>query len=176
MANPTLLSRQSKPSSGRSVVGTGDTEVLEVLAVGCAPSGGWGVGDWGEHDYETYPPYQVDGNHLHQEFNVKIEPYIPDPSNFEVCGSRIQCCQPSRPSAISAGRTGRRQGRPSRPRPLRTACRPMTAGDGKNIVIGRHRAVTINTYIETVECAIQDINRFIYISRLTISSKHSGLV
>jgi len=38
-------------------------------------------------------------------------------------GPDTQCCQPSRPS---------------RPRPLRTACRPMTAGDGKSTVIGRH--------------------------------------
>ena len=72
------------------------------------------------------------------------------------------------PSAISAGRTGRCQGCPSRPRPLRTAGRPSST------VTGRHRAVTIDTYTVTVERAVQDINRFIYISRLSISSKHSG--
>ena len=41
-------------------------------------------------------------------------------------------------------------------------------------VTGRHWAVTINTYTLTLERAVQDINRFIYISRLSISSKNSG--
>jgi len=60
----------------------------------------------------------------------------------------------------------------------------MSADDGRgrqkyrhrpsSTVTGRHRAVTINTYIVTVERAVQDINRFIYISRLSISSKNSG--
>jgi hypothetical protein len=63
-----------------------------------------------------------------------------------VLSAVVQCCQPSRPSAISAGRQ-----------------------------VGRHRAVTINTYTVTLECAVQDIDRLIYISRLSISSKHSGL-
>jgi len=58
--------------------------------------------------------------------------------------------------------------RPFRPRPLRTACPPSST------VTGRHRAATINTYTVTVERAVQDINRFIYISRLSISSKNSG--
>jgi hypothetical protein len=66
------------------------------------------------------------------------------------------------PSAISAGRTGRCQGRPSRPRPLRAACRPSST------VTGRHRAVTINTYTVTVERAVQDINAFVGIRMLEI--------
>ena len=78
-------------------------------------------------------------------------------------GGMIQCCQPSRPSAISAGWTGRCQGRPG------------TAKIPSSTVTGRHRAVTINTYTLTLERAVQDINRFIYISRLSIGSKNSGL-
>jgi len=49
----------------------------------------------------------------------------------------------------------------------------MSADDGRgrqkyrhrpsSTVTGRHRAVTINTYTVTVERAVQDINRFIYI-------------
>ena len=60
----------------------------------------------------------------------------------------------------------------------------MSANDGRrrqkyrhrpsSTVTGRHRAVTINTYTLTLERAVQDINRFIYISRLSISSKNSG--
>jgi len=60
----------------------------------------------------------------------------------------------------------------------------MSADDGRrrqkyrhrpsSTVTGRHRAVTINTYTLTLEHAVQDINRFIYISRLSISSKNSG--
>jgi len=60
----------------------------------------------------------------------------------------------------------------------------MSANDGRGrqeyrhrpsfTVTGRHRAVTLNTYTVTVERAVQDINRFIYISRIPISSKNSG--
>jgi len=50
----------------------------------------------------------------------------------------------------------------------------MSADDGRGRQKYRHRAVTINTYTVTVERAVQDINRFIYISRLSISSKNSG--
>jgi len=39
-------------------------------------------------------------------------------------------------------------------------------------VTGRHRAVTINTYTVTVERAVQDITRFIYISGVAISDKN----
>jgi hypothetical protein len=57
----------------------------------------------------------------------------------------------------------------------------MSADDGRgrqkyrlrpsSTVTSGHRAVTINTYTVTVERAVQDINRFIYISRFSISSK-----
>jgi hypothetical protein len=40
-------------------------------------------------------------------------------------------------------------------------------------VTGRHRVVTNNTYTVTVEHAVQDINRFNHISRLSISCKNS---
>ena len=52
----------------------------------------------------------------------------------------------------------------------------MSADDGRGRQKCRHRALTINTYTVTVKRVIQDINGFFYISRLTISSKHSGLV
>jgi len=68
------------------------------------------------------------------------------------------------PSTISAGRTGRCQGRG----------RQKYRHWPSSTVTGRHRAVTINTYTVTVERAVQDINRFIYIPRLSISNKHSG--
>jgi len=87
-----------------------------------------------------------------------------------------------RPSVRNIGGTDGTAPRPSVP--SLPAEDGMSADDGRgrqkyrhrpsSTVTGRHRAVTINTYIETVECAIQDINRFIYVSRLSISSKHSG--
>ena len=77
-------------------------------------------------------------------------------------------------------RPGLCHGHQSRPRRLRTACRPMTAGDGKNTVTGHHPPspadigrLQLNSYTVTAERAVQDINRFIYISRLSISSKNS---
>jgi len=78
--------------------------------------------------------------------------------------SNGQCCQPSVPS--SPAKDG------------------MSADDGRgrqkyrhqpsSTVTGRHGAVAINSYTITVEHVVQDINRFIYIARLSISCKHSG--
>ena len=86
------------------------------------------------------------------------------------------------PSVRNICRTDGAVPRPSVPSSL--ADDGMSADDGRgrqkyrhrpsSTVTGRHRAVTINTYTLTVERAVQDINRFIYISRLSISSKNSG--
>jgi hypothetical protein len=87
-----------------------------------------------------------------------------------------------RPSVRNICRTDGTAPRPSVP--SSPAEDGMSADDGRgrqkyrhrpsSTVTGRHRAVTINTYTVTVERAVQDINRFIYISRLSISSKNSG--
>jgi lysyl-tRNA synthetase class II len=70
-----------------------------------------------------------------------------------------QCCQPSRPTAVPGspseilpGRTGRRQGRLSRPYSRRTECRPSSTVIGRLLFIFRRDPIEPNNVIQASEC------------------------
>jgi len=68
------------------------------------------------------------------------------------CGGVVQCCQPSRPSEIPPGRTGRRQGRQSRPYSRRTECRRSSTVIGRLLFIFRRDPIEPNNVIQASEC------------------------